>query len=135
MKGRAPIDPAIRFAAFVAKGETCWEWTGGTHGNGYGAFKLRGGAQVRAHRFAWQLANSPIPRGEGFHGTCVCHRCDNRKCVNPAHLFLGTQRQNMRDMAVKGRSGRKGPRPPTPNTACQSGHPREANTRAREVIA
>jgi len=51
------------------------------------------------HRYAWAVANGPIP-----DGMCVCHRCDVRLCVNPAHMFIGTQADNMRDMVQKGRS-------------------------------
>ena len=56
-----------------------------------------------AHRAAWEVANGPIPDGEGWHGTVVLHTCDNRLCCNPAHLRLGTQADNVRDMDAKGR--------------------------------
>lgn len=62
---------------------------------------------VKAYRISWELANGAIPAGAGYHGTCVCHRCDNPRCVNPGHLFLGTHRQNMDDMLAKGRSCRE----------------------------
>lgn len=72
----------------------CWEWTAFRLSNGYGL--LHTGL---AHRFSWKIANGEIPKG-----LFVLHKCDNRSCVNPAHLFLGTQLDNMRDMHSKGRA-------------------------------
>lgn len=83
----------------------CWEWTAATDGRGYGTFKVMNPRrQICAHRMSWELENGPIPRGDGYHGACVLHRCDNPVCVRPAHLFLGTVGDNVRDMFAKGRS-------------------------------
>ena len=94
-----------RFWEKVEKGNGCWQWTAGTNRHGYGVFTMDG-EQLLAHRAAWQLTYGPVPEGEGAHGTCVCHTCDNRLCVNPAHLFLGSHQDNMDDMVVKGRNVR-----------------------------
>jgi hypothetical protein len=74
----------------------CWLWTASLFVGGYGRF----GAQ-RAHRVSWELHHGEVPEG-----LFVLHRCDNPRCVNPGHLFLGTQTDNMRDMWAK-RRGRR----------------------------
>lgn len=79
--------------------DACWEWLGGRWGQmHYGRFKYRG-ATYSAHRVAWQLTHGQIP-----DGLFVLHRCDNPPCVNPSHLFLGTQKDNLVDRDRKGRS-------------------------------
>ena len=93
----------VRFWAKVdaSAGPTgCWLWTGARFPAGYGAIKIAG-RPWGAHRVAWELVNGPIP-----DGLQSLHRCDNPPCVNPLHLFLGSQADNARDMVAKGRSRR-----------------------------
>jgi len=78
----------------------CWLWTEYTNDGGYGQMRIGGrrAPLTRAHRASWEAANGPIP-----DDLCVLHRCDVRCCVNPAHLFLGTRTDNLKDMHQKGR--------------------------------
>lgn len=80
----------------------CWRWKGRLV-NGYGAFYGKNNKTIKAHRFAWTYYRGTIPNGFGYHGVCVCHKCDERSCVNPSHLFLGSQRDNMRDGVTRRR--------------------------------
>lgn len=94
------FDPEKRLWPRVNKGNVseCWKWTGARTKAGYGLLTINYQNHY-AHRLAWELhKGSKIP--EGFF---VCHRCDNPPCCNPAHLFLGTQDDNMKDASSKGR--------------------------------
>lgn len=84
--------------------DECWPWTAKSRQSGYGWIGTQRGGHVLAHRAAWESVNGPIPKGEGAHGTVVMHMCDNRLCCNPAHLRLGTQAENVKDMRDKGRN-------------------------------
>lgn len=75
----------------------CWEWLGTKNPNGYGSFSSRYFSGL-AHRASWEIFVGLIP-----DGLFICHKCDNKSCVNPEHLFLGTQHDNMQDKAQKDR--------------------------------
>ena len=113
--GRPREDVVDRFWRYVQKlpgKDACWEWTGKIHKrSGYGIFQIAGEVwdarlsryrqeNVPPHRFSFELHCGPL--GE----LCALHRCDNRKCVRPGHLFKGTKPENQEDMRIKGRAAR-----------------------------
>jgi hypothetical protein len=75
----------------------CWPWMGCIGNRGYGVI-----SHISTHRLSWELHRGPIPNGKH-----VLHSCDNKRCVNPSHLFIGSQADNMKDMTLKGRHGRR----------------------------
>lgn len=77
----------------------CWEWKAKISPFGYGQFATTKGKTWQAHRFSYQLYKGGIPKN-----MCVCHTCDNRRCVNPNHLWVGTRNDNIQDMIKKGRA-------------------------------
>jgi len=87
-----------RFYSKVKKTYSCWNWIGGKDKNNCGKFLINR-KTYRANRASWQIHKSKIPEN-----LFVLHKCDNPSCVRPSHLFLGTQKDNMRDMVLKGRT-------------------------------
>ena len=100
----------------VISGEDeCWEWTGARDRGGYGSFTHKG-VTLKAHRVSWVEFN----KKEVPSGLYVCHSCDNRLCVNPAHLWIGTAKDNTQDMMKKGRHVKRGS---MNKDQCNNGHP------------
>lgn len=87
-----------RFEKHVVRNDGCWDWKGCIHHSGYLPFNYYGSINSYAHIVSWKIHFGEIPKG-----MCVCHKCDNKKCTNPEHLFLGTQKENVDDMYSKNR--------------------------------
>lgn len=83
----------------VDKSGDCWEWIKTTDRKGYGLISLNG-KNYRATRISWMIANGRMP----YPDMDICHTCDNPRCVNPAHLWEGTRKQNLQDASRKGRT-------------------------------
>ena len=134
--------PFIRFYESFDRGKSeadCWNWTGSCSSNGkaYGQIKVFG-KMVSAHRFSYELHNGPIPQGMS-----ILHSCDNKKCVNPEHLRIGTHAENMREAADRGRMlkgenhpmwGVKNPRPKQAKKVVVFGVPYESQKSAERAL-
>ena len=92
------MDAATKFFKRILKTDSCWIWLGSKTAAGYGRFYIGNGVIVYAHRYSYELSVAHI--SSGLH---VLHRCDNPSCVRPEHLFIGTHKDNMEDMAKKHR--------------------------------
>ncbi len=97
--GRPAVDPLTRFMKKVSKTDTCWLWTGGLSKHGYGKFYLSPDKRTcPAHRAAYLLCVGDIPTGK-----VIMHSCDTPACVNPAHLSIGSNKENVNDCWAKNR--------------------------------
>lgn len=103
--GRKKAPTIVRFKDFFMEGheDECWLWSGAPDRDGYGRLWVYEEKKTRgAHCYAWEQANQlRVPTG-----MCVCHTCDTRLCVNPRHLWLGTNTENTQDKVAKGRQAR-----------------------------
>lgn len=129
-----------RFWKYVEKGapDECWKWTSTTYTNGYGSFRLKGKTRG-AHRISFMLTHGPFPEDKPYG----LHRCDNPICVNPNHIFPGTQQENLEDMRIKGRiqssdlhwSRRSPEKVPKGDTHWNAGNPRGMSVGSKNPMA
>jgi hypothetical protein len=106
------LSPQERFFKKVNKTDSCWLWTGALSSRGYGSFRVDG-KTISTHRLSYSWFKGEVPEG-----IFVCHTCDIPACVNPDHLWLGTNSDNMQDMIAKDRHGRS----MRTQTHCRKGH-------------
>lgn len=109
--------PSERFWRYVQKTDGCWLWTGHVKKGGYGQFSLTHTRPVGAHRYSYELHNGAVPAG-----LFVMHSCDTPACVNPAHLTIGTAKDNTADMIAKGRQLYPAAERRKAQTHCKRGH-------------
>lgn len=95
----------------------CWEWTGGGS-RGYGQIRIEQKMRY-AHQVSYEIFIGRLPKRSAHHDVCVCHTCDNTRCVNPDHLFIGSQTENVQDMIGKERQA-KGEMKPAAKLTCAS---------------
>lgn len=101
MNNRSPFHVRMAFYCIPEPNSGCLLWTGAYNNSGYGKITHEC-RELSAHRVAWEMQNGPIP-----NGMMVCHHCDVRECINPAHLYLGTALENNRDAVRRGRRPRQ----------------------------
>ena len=98
----------LRSKVAVHPSSQCWEWTASLTPMGYGQMRFRGTREL-AHRVSWMLFRGAIPKDDNVYRTkYVLHTCDNPRCVNPDHLYLGDQQNNASDAVSRGRWGKRG---------------------------